>query len=93
MEAQTSTLSTYPFGGIIHKTESELHPVILVFNKDSNSTSAKALRKSYFLEVWVTVLRVNLGQWRAVPLPLVSLGRVVADLSETRPQKCLTAFS
>lgn len=34
MASQPSTLSTVPLSGIIHKTESALHPVILVFNKD-----------------------------------------------------------
>lgn len=95
MEVQPSTLSTVPLGDIIHKTESEVHPVMLLFIKDSSNISVKALRKSFLLEVCVPGLRVNLGimQWRAVPLPLVSLDRVVPDSSETRPQKRLTPFS
>lgn len=90
-----STLSTVTLGAIIHTTESEVHPVILVFNKDSRSINVKALRKSSLLEVWVLGLRINLGiaQWRAIALPLVSLDRVVQDSSETRPQKRLTPFS
>lgn len=89
------TLSTDPLGDIIHKTESEFHPVILVFKKDSSSISVKALRKSSLLEVWITVFRVNLGiaQWRAILLPLASLDRVVPDCSEIRPQKSLTPIS
>lgn len=95
MEAQPSTLSTVTLGAIIHTTESEVHPVILVFNKNSRSINVKALRKSSLLEVWVLGLRINLGiaQWRAIALPLVSLDRVVQDSSETRPQKRLTPFS
>lgn len=42
--------STDPSGDIIHKTESELYSIILVFSKDSSNISVKALRKSPLLD-------------------------------------------